>query len=156
LDDTSGGSSLLSRGPDQARFHQTILGRLKEMQSSLGFNDLIACRSASRILERFLAGELKDPWDVPYIERVRKGAVLAREYPFFLRDNDQNWHGVIDLVLRERDGIKVVDFKTGIRPQPLPEFYLKQAKVYKSVIQQLMQNEKVEFEFWWLSPSVET
>ena len=93
---------------------------------------------------------MTDQNEVPYFERVKKGRILAQEYPVFLNHEEKNWQGVIDLILEE-DRVSVIDFKTGRKPLVLPDSYQRQAEIYKQAVQSLLPHRTVEFEFWWLN-----
>lgn len=105
---------------------------------------------ASRILERFFAGELEDEQGIPFIERIQRSKILGREIPFFLKLEDRTWSGIIDLVVEEGRRIGAIDYKSGVRPDVLPSSYAVQENVYLEALCRLFPNREIRFEFWWL------
>lgn len=105
---------------------------------------------AAKILSDFFSGALTDHSGIAYCERVRQGTILAREFPVYLVHGDENWNGVIDLVLEEGGIIRAVDYKAAVAKDPLPEAYQQQEKIYTEALRRAFPEQQIGFEFWWL------
>lgn len=97
----------------------------------------------AKILEEFFGS--------PNHERARAARVLGREMPVFLRQGDEAWNGVMDLVFEEKGRVVGVDFKTRKEPSPLPEEYQGQQRIYTEALRRVSGGKAVAFEFWWLA-----
>ncbi len=109
-----------------------------------------AIEAAEKVLRQFYAGDLGDSSGRPYRERVRAAKILGREVPVYLQEEDQAWHGIIDLVLEEEGIIRAIDYKTTVAKDPLPETYAQQQHIYHEALRRLFPDQDVAFEFWWL------
>ena len=106
--------------------------------------------AAEKVLKQFYAGDLVDSSGNPYLDRVRAARILGREVPVYLQDEGQAWHGIIDLILEEKEIIRAIDYKTTVEQDPLPEAYAQQQRIYNEALRRLFPDQEVAFEFWWL------
>jgi ATP-dependent exoDNAse (exonuclease V) beta subunit len=105
---------------------------------------------AGVILDRFYSGATRDERGIPLRERIGNAGIIAREFPVMLSFQGESQYRIIDLLLEEDEGITIVDFKTGAKPEFMPERYIKQQETYTRAVQQLSGDRPVRFEFWWL------
>ena len=68
----------------------------------------------------------------------------------YLEHEGRYWVGVIDLVLAEDSVVTAVDYKVMAAPDPLPENYQQQQRIYTEALRRLLPKRQVGFEFWWL------
>ncbi|MFQ5928401.1 MAG: UvrD-helicase domain-containing protein [Acidobacteriota bacterium] len=113
-----------------------------------------AVEMAETLLSQFYCGHLADAFGKPYRERVEAAQILGREVPVYLVHEDQAWNGVIDLVLKEEDVIRAIDYKTTAVKDPVPEAYAQQQRIYSEALRRVFPHQTVAFEFWWLSASL--
>jgi len=85
------------------------------------------------------AGEMvREALKSPLLQRVIKLGRYQKEVPFSYKDNGTLFEGVMDVVLKEEDGLTVLDFKTDLVEKndlnSKIEHYKPQAKVYSDAI----------------------
>ncbi len=138
----------LERGIHLATFDYALL---RSVAFETGLQDgMTVLETARAILERFFDGSLLDAAGQSLIERVRTGRIRGREVPVYLHEAGRRWHGVIDLVLEEQDGIVGVDYKTSRPADPMPDSYVRQQELYTAALERVVPDLPVRFEFWWL------
>ena len=81
--------------------------------------------------------------------------ILGREIPFAYAENGAVVRGVMDLVYRDRDQIVVVDYKTGLPPEPeelslAQHRYQNQAEIYCRAVEKIFLAKKIEFHIIFL------
>ena len=69
-----------------------------------------------------------------------KNATIYKEHEFIFSDTNNEYHGIIDLLLEYEDKINIIDYKL---QNTKDEAYLKQLETYKKYINQIS-NKKVE------------
>jgi len=112
--------------------------------------DPIVEESAAVILDGFYSGEARDAKGNSLAERVGRGRIMGREFPVLVEYDGLVQSRIIDLLLEEDDVITIVDYKTGGKPDELPERYRVQQETYTAAVERLAPGRTVKFEFWWL------
>jgi ATP-dependent helicase/nuclease subunit A len=140
--------SYLERAHEFADLDRDLVDALASELDLAG--DSTVVQETGRILEKFLAGVRVDGVGRALVERLRCGRIRGREVPVYLKQDGRRWHGIIDLILEEEDGLVGVDYKTGRPADPLPESYLRQQEIYRAALERIAPGRPVAFEFWWL------
>jgi ATP-dependent exoDNAse (exonuclease V) beta subunit len=72
--------------------------------------------------------------------RIARSKVLARELPFLLKDGETIVQGVIDLLVREPEGLVVVDYKSdeGGAAEEKKEAYGEQRRWYLRAVEEIL------------------
>jgi ATP-dependent exoDNAse (exonuclease V) beta subunit len=115
-----------------------------------GENDLMdALPELEQLLKNFWESDLqKELTDLPAFQEV----------PFLLEDGGKLWRGKIDLVLRSKDGLRLVDLKTDrIKPEQVTENnekYRKQMEVYRKALAGLKDQKLMDASILYLKPGV--
>ncbi len=113
-------------------------------------NDLMdALPELEQLLKNFWESDLqKDLTALPSFQEV----------PFLIEDGGKLWRGKMDLVLRSKDGLRLVDLKTDrIKPDQVAENnekYRKQMEVYRKALSNLKNEKLAEVSIFYLKPGV--
>ena len=94
--------------------------------------------------ELFETTDFKSPNNQIVKELVEKLNIkdekIYKEHEFILTENEEEYHGIIDLLIECKDHIKIIDYKL---QNTKDEAYLKQLETYKKYVNKIS-NKKVK------------
>jgi len=87
----------------------------------------------------------------PLASRLAAVDVLGREVPVLFGEDAGRWHGAIDLIYRDADGVVVVaDFKTDATADGALDRHGEQLRIYLRAVRRALPGERVRAELWML------
>jgi len=102
---------------------------------------------------------LKNFWESD-LQKELSALPCFQEAPFLLEDEGTLWRGKIDLIVREKDGLRLIDLKTDrVRKDQIEEHnrkYQRQMKIYQKALTDLKSVKLTESAIFYLDPKIKS